>query len=92
MEKLGQVRQRTGETIREYANRFFENCNRLAGVEDICMLVRVTNRLVLGSTYYGTYFSIMMCVFSSVYQIKNFEKIPMLIRGKEKYMVLISTR
>lgn len=92
MEKLGQVRQRTGETIREYANRFFENRNRLAGVEDICMLVQVTNRLVLGSTYYGTYFSIMMCVFSSVYQIKNFEKIPMLIRGKEKYMVLISTR
>lgn len=34
MKKLSQVRQRIGETIREYANRFFENRNRLADVED----------------------------------------------------------
>ncbi|XP_012700480.1 probable cell wall mannoprotein PIR32 [Setaria italica] len=33
-ENLGQVRHWKNKTIKEFVNRFFENCNRLAGVED----------------------------------------------------------
>jgi hypothetical protein len=31
---LARVRTRQDETLREYTNRYFKNCNRLAGVKD----------------------------------------------------------